>query len=211
MAENWRIEDWFPELEEEVLRKLKIYHGELLHFNKTINLVSQKTEKNADDLHFADAILGSQIVLNDTKHKTIYDIGSGNGIPGMVLAILDPAYQLVLVDRDVRKCEFLKLAARRIELSNIVVLNSPVEKLRDDSIECAISRGFANLSKTFVMTRNKLRAGADYYHFKSDSWFREVADIPSQLSRYFSPSLLADYHLPASNARLSIIKAVKKY
>ncbi|MCB0419597.1 MAG: 16S rRNA (guanine(527)-N(7))-methyltransferase RsmG [Bdellovibrionales bacterium] len=207
---NWRISKWFPSMEAEVLEKLKLYHSELLHFNKSINLISSKTEESADELHIADAILGGQLILNDAKHNNIYDIGSGNGVPGIVLAIMDRQKKIFLLDSDSRKCEFLKLMVKRLHLNNAEVINTQFEKISEDSIECAVSRGFASLGKTLIVARQKMKKGATYYNFKSDSWFREVADIPSQVSMHYTPQLLGDYSLPSSNAKLSIIKVTKR-
>ena len=46
----------------------------------------------------------------------IFDIGSGNGFPGLLMAILDPGHEYNLVESDARKCEFLKHCYHRLEL-----------------------------------------------------------------------------------------------
>ncbi|HEX4925919.1 MAG TPA: RsmG family class I SAM-dependent methyltransferase, partial [Bdellovibrionales bacterium] len=81
---QFRIPGWFPDLKPETQNLLSGYFRELLRFNKTINLVSPRSLPDADRLHFADSILGGQIVLNDNTAEVIHDLGSGNGFPGMV-------------------------------------------------------------------------------------------------------------------------------
>ncbi|MEQ1723025.1 MAG: RsmG family class I SAM-dependent methyltransferase, partial [Pseudobdellovibrio sp.] len=108
-APNWRIKAWFPELDEKTHDLLKKYWLELQKFNKVVNLISQKTMLNADAVHFADSIKASQTVRKKAnKNNYLYDLGSGNGFPGLVYAILYPDQKMILMDSDERKCEFLK-------------------------------------------------------------------------------------------------------
>ena len=206
---NWRLEEWFPDLSKEIIGQLYAYHFELLRFNKRINLISARSEVNADDIHFADAVLGGQMILKDSSSDVIHDIGSGNGIPGLVMAILAPDRKFHLIDSDQRKIEFLKLMITRMGLKNIGAICSQAEALESGSIKCAVSRGFANISKALVLSRKILGPNACYYHFKGDGWFREVAEIPIQVLAHFGPSHLGEYTLPASKASLSIIRVDK--
>ena len=118
---QWRIKEWFSDLSEDILVGLQKFHFELIQFNKKMNLISASTEKIADQVHFADCILGSQVILERTKAPEIYDIGSGNGLPGLVLALLAQERRVVLVDKSGKKIEFLKVCASRIGLKNIEV------------------------------------------------------------------------------------------
>ena len=208
-AIHWRLQKWFPDLSEKTHAQLSFYHTELIKFNKRINLISPRSETDADDIHFADAILGGTLILEDCDANEIYDLGSGNGIPGLVMAILAPERKFYLVDSDQRKIEFLKLMITRMSLKNVGTINSQVEDLEDGTIVCAVSRGFANLSKSLVVARRVLASKAVYYHFKGDGWFREIADVPIQVMAHFNPSHLGEYKLPASGAKLSIVRADK--
>ena len=106
---NWRLKSWFPNLEESVHSKMWEYFAELQKFNKVINLVSSKTMLHADAIHFADSIRASVIIRKKVnKNNYLYDIGSGNGFPGMIYAILYSDQRIILLDTDQRKCEFLK-------------------------------------------------------------------------------------------------------
>ena len=106
---NWRIKVWFPDIDDKAHDMLKQYWIELLKFNKAINLISRKTVLNADAIHFADSIMGAQIVRKKAnRNEYLYDLGSGNGFPGLVYSILYPDQKVILLDSDERKCEFLK-------------------------------------------------------------------------------------------------------
>lgn len=206
---HWRIDQWFPELSTEVRSNLKKYHEELLKFNKTSNLIGVKTIPMADAIHFADSILACRIIEKDLKTNEIFDFGSGNGFPGLVMALMMPHRKVHLVENDNRKCEFLKHMIQVLKLSNVDVLMRSVEALEAGSVTCAVSRGFAPISKAILMARKAVPVGGIYYHIKGEEWATEIADIPTQLCSFWLPSLLSEYKLPIGEIRFSVVKTEK--
>jgi 16S rRNA (guanine527-N7)-methyltransferase len=205
----WRIEQWFPELDKQTKDYLKLYHTELLRFNKTVNLIGVKTIPHADAIHFADCILASRIVIKEQTSEIIYDLGSGNGFPGIIFSLLMPQKKFRLVEVDQRKSEFLKHMISRLGLKNAEVINRQVESLEAGSIESAVCRGFAPISKALLMTRKVFALNGKLLHLKSEEWATEVAEIPTQLCTYWQPSLLGEYKLPVGEVRYSIVKTEK--
>lgn len=193
---TWRIPQWFSALGEEKLNKLKIYQEELFRFNEKLNLISPNTKVNADSVHFADSILAAEKIIAATQFSKIHDIGSGNGFPGLVMAILYPEKHFVLIDKDERKIEFLKIMTGRLSLSNVEAKCMKVEDIPEASIECAVSRAFAPLGNAVVVTRKPFKQGGEYYHLKGDSWATEVMDIPVQACSFWSNDLVGEYKLP---------------
>lgn len=201
----WRLARWFKDLAPGQLDQLLIYHAELIKFNGRINLISPRTEKIADQVHFADSIMGGRLVLAETKASKIYDLGSGNGLPGLIMAVLEPRRKFVLVDADARKVEFLKHCVTRLNLKNVEFINGRLEDLEHDSIECAVSRGLASISKALIMSRRATATGCEFYHFKGDSWSKELAEIPSQVLAHWELKDTRSYTLPESTITLSIV------
>lgn len=186
-------------------KQLQTYHTELLRFNQRVNLISKKTEADADEEHFADCIIGCRSVLDGTTHSTIYDFGSGNGFPGIVLAILAPDRKIVLVDSDSRKAEFLKHITDFIGLKNVEIKCCRVEDLPPATVECAVSRGLASITASIVATRRLFKVDGMYFHFKGAGWMRELANIPVQISSVWAPKLVKEYTLPVSSAQLGVV------
>lgn len=207
---SWRIDEWFPGLSPDIRSRLKTYHEELLKFNRTVNLISPKTVFVADALHFSDAILASQTIhrYNPAIDK-IYDLGSGNGFPGMVFAMLFPKVQVVLVDNDQKKCEFLVHLSRVLNVSNVTVEKKAVETLPEGSVQYAMVRGLASISKCLLMMRKPIPKGGVFYHLKGEEWGIEVGEIPTQLCSSWSPSLVGEYKLPIGSVKFSVIKTDK--
>lgn len=206
---HWRIDQWFPDIPAETRALLKKYHDELLRFNKTVNLIGIKTLPMADAIHFADSILATRIISQDLKFPEIYDFGSGNGFPGLIMAILMPDKKFHLVDADQRKAEFLKHMISFLGLKNVDVLIRQIESFQDKSIECAVARGFAPISKAILLGRRIFPVGGVFYHLKSEEWATEIADIPTQLCSFWLPSLTGEYKLPIGEVRFAVVKTEK--
>lgn len=192
----WRLRNWFVDLKGEELTALRMFHLELNRFNQKMNLIAPRTEAEADRYHFADCILGGRIVLEKTSAQEIYDIGSGNGFPGVVMAILAPERHFVLVESDARKVEFLEQVRDRLSLENVEVKHERFEELPPDSIQCVVSRNFSSMAKSVVVLRSAIRVGGEYFHFKGDSWVRELGQMPTQVLSVWSPALAGEYSLP---------------
>lgn len=206
---QWRIPEWYPHLKLHH-NKLKKLFDELNRYNQALNLISARTLPIADVIHFADSILGSELILSKNPNiKEIYDIGSGNGFPGLVFGLLNPSIQVYLVDVDVRKCEYLKATSHLLGLSNIAIINKSAESLPEGSIEFCMSRGFANISKSVLLMRKIIKPNGIYFHFKTEEWPKEVAEMPTALCSFWFPELLGDYKLPIGEIKFSIVKTTR--
>lgn len=206
----WRIDEWFPDLSPDVRARLKTYHEELLKYNRTVNLISPKTLFVADALHFSDSILASQTIYrSNPKIDKIFDLGSGNGFPGLVFALLYPSVQVVLVEIDQKKCEFLRFMAQALGLKNVTVENKSLEAFPEGSMGIVMARGLATISKALLMTRKVVSKGGIFYHLKGEEWGIEVGEIPTQLCSIWSPSLVGEYKLPVGAIKFSVVKTDK--
>ena len=207
----WRVPQWFPDLAPATLETLRMFHVELLKFNGRLNLISRNTERDADETHFADAILALRALPQLSQAKRVLDVGSGNGIPGLIFAILHPQSSIQLVESDARKCEFMKHAAHLLKLTQVEVLNQRLEALAPVATgTTGLSRGFATVSKTCILSNKVFPVGSTFYHMKGNSWSSEIAEIPSQLIAFWKPELVAEYTLPISQVRRAIVCTTKK-
>jgi 16S rRNA (guanine527-N7)-methyltransferase len=206
----WRIDSWYPDLGTDVLKQLKSYSEELIKFNRTVSLVSPKTIPMADAIHFADSILASSVIMKSyPKIGEIFDLGSGNGFPGLVFAILNPKVKVHVVDSDPRKCDFLKHVISHVKIVNADVMNVRVEDLKDNSMQYVISRGFSSISKLILLTRKSVLKGGIVFHLKGEQWGMEVSEIPIQLCSSWAPGLVGEYRLPVGEIKFSVIKTDK--
>ncbi|WP_413289477.1 16S rRNA (guanine(527)-N(7))-methyltransferase RsmG [Bdellovibrio sp. HCB337] len=217
MAENqevstsqWRIDVWFPDLNPEILKQLKTYHDELLKFNKTLSIISQKTVAMADALHFADSILASRVIAkSNPKIQEIYDLGLGSGFPGLVFAIMNPHIKVHVVESDQRKCEFLKHIIASVRIPNANVFSVKLDEIKENSMQYVMTRGLASISKVIMATRKSVPKGGVIFHLKGEQWGMEVSEIPIQLCSLWTPGLVGEYRLPVGEIKFSVIKTDK--
>lgn len=209
-APLWRVPEWFPEIPKDKLALLKVFHDELLKFNKSLNLISPKTILTADLIHFADAILASRIIASKLVPKShIYDLGSGNGIPGVIFAILYPDFKVTALDSDANKSQFIKQAGYILKLSNLEVANQTIETIKEGSIQYAMTRGLGSITKCLLMVRKAFVSKGVFFHLKGERWATEIVEIPSQLCTVWKPDLVSEYKLPFGDITYSIVKTVR--
>ncbi len=205
------MRDWFPTLDERTQERLRIYQIELLRWTAKINLISVNSEAQADRVHFADCIKAMEIFSKSEPTSEVWDIGSGNGFPGMVLGVLQPARKIMLVESDVRKASFLKNLALRLELPEVGVRNERIEQQPNDMIQVGICRGFAPLDQSLSSTMKVFSKGARFYHMKGPDWTVELARVPAQVCSTWNTNLLETYVLPEprENENRVLLKSVK--
>ena len=102
-------------LPDDIKAKLKTYEALLNKWQPKINLISNNTLDNAWQRHFEDSMQVEALLPKNTK--TLFDLGSGGGFPGLVLAIMCPNIIVTLVESDQKKCSFLKTVSRETETS----------------------------------------------------------------------------------------------
>ena len=104
------------------------YQTQLLAWNKTHNLISKNQEKYISE-HIEDSLL-----ISHTLQKCVVDLGSGGGLPGIPLAIVNPNKKLYLVESNTKKSSFLLNTTSRLKLKNTTVLNKRIEDINEDEL-----------------------------------------------------------------------------
>lgn len=137
------------EVPHEVIEKLQIFQELVQKWNKAINLISESSIQNFWERHILDCLQLMKYIPNKEIH--LIDIGSGAGLPGIILSIAGVA-RVSLIETDLRKCIFLEKAAK-ISNNNVQIINQRIEKTE---INCNIltCRAFSNLNTIFDCTKN---------------------------------------------------------
>lgn len=138
----------------ETMARLKTYVATLKKWQKAINLVSRKSLEDVWRRHILDS---AQILDHAPDDANVwYDLGSGAGFPGLVLAILG-AGEVHLVESDARKCAFLAEAARATD-STVHIHNCRIEALADEveqpaKIDVITARALADIDKLIDLAK----------------------------------------------------------
>tara|TARA_Y100001934_G_scaffold79094_1_gene98279 strand:+ start:720 stop:1343 length:624 start_codon:yes stop_codon:yes gene_type:complete len=133
-----------PPFSKEVLGKLELYRDLLISWQKKYNLVGPSTLKDIWQRHFIDSAQLFSLLPEEHKEKPIYDIGSGAGFPGMVLAIMGRK-DIVLCESSSKKCIFLEEVKSKTN-TNVIIDNIRAESLPSCSAAAIIARAVTSLS-----------------------------------------------------------------
>ena len=132
----------------ETFLHLEKYVELLLKWNKSINIISRKTEGDIWQRHILDS---AQIMKHlPNKSCAITDFGSGGGLPALVVAILTNN-ELHLVESDERKSAFLIQVTSELKLGNVTIHNDRIESLDAWQSDILMARALAPLSDLFQL------------------------------------------------------------
>jgi len=152
------------DLPAEASDRLLAYSALLLKWNRVYNLTAIRDPEQAVTHHLLDS-LAVLPYLADVR--TLADVGSGGGLPGIPLAIARPELMVTSIEAVSKKASFQQQARIELGLSNVTVLNERVENVRvDDPYDGVISRAFSELSEFVGMTRHLLKASGRFFAMK---------------------------------------------
>jgi 16S rRNA (guanine527-N7)-methyltransferase len=139
----------------EDIEKLNIFHDELLKFNKKYNLISKSTENDVWHRHILDS---AQLVkyIDFNSSKSISDMGTGGGFPGLVLAIFNknPNFHVKLFDKSMVKCNFLESIRNKINIKYEVYGDYKIEEVNSFYV---VSRAFKKLQEIIRISREIIK------------------------------------------------------
>lgn len=124
------------------------YIKQLITWNKAYNLTALKTEQDILVQHLFDCLSIIPVIRSKWPigNKHIIDIGSGAGLPGIVIAICQPQWQVTCIDAVGKKTAFIKQCKGILNLSNLDAVHGRIEKITNLKADLIISRAFASLT-----------------------------------------------------------------
>lgn len=131
----------------ETADRLAIYVETLQRWNKKINLIGRATESDIWNRHILDS---AQINKLEPEARTWVDLGSGAGLPALIITALrvehDPTFQMTAVESDQRKCAFMADVMRKMG-TPINIMNTRIEDITSTEFDVISARALAPLSK----------------------------------------------------------------
>ena len=147
----------FTRVSRETIISLKHYEEYLVSANKNLNLIGNSTISEIWNRHFLDS---AQVIdFIDKNDKTLVDIGSGAGFPGLVLAILSKdrkiPLKIKLIEKSPKKIIFLKKLINKLHLDVDVVDQNILEGSKKLSEDIFVARAFKPLQIVLELIHNK--------------------------------------------------------
>ncbi len=161
----------------ETVTKLENFASLLHEWNQIHNLTGAKT---VDGIYVN--IVDSLYPLTFIKQpKTLLDVGTGAGFPGLALAIALPEVEVVLAEPLKKRVSFLKYAAIDLELANVSVEAKRVEFVEHEPFEMISSRAVTNTKLLLDLTEAISDEKTEYLFYKGSRVFDEIEDVQHQL------------------------------
>ncbi len=142
---------------------LLIHYVEMLNkWNKAYNLTAVRDPGEMLIKHIMDSLVVSPYLVGNT----FIDVGTGPGLPGIPLAIINPDKQFDLVDSLGKRIRFLKQVQFELKLTNIQPIQSRIEEYNEKKFDGVISRAFASLQDMLTWCKHLPNQQGSFYALK---------------------------------------------
>lgn len=164
-------------LDQRKIANLVIYADLLKKWQKSFNLISNKTIEDMWFRHFYDSAQLLELVETHGPkklNKIWLDLGSGAGFPGLVIAILGGG-RVHLVESNGKKCAFMRTVIREIGV-DALVHNCRIEDLEPFNVDIITSRALKSLEKLLDYSKG-------FVSQKQELWYHKGQDVDEELTR----------------------------
>lgn len=152
------------------------YAEMLAEKNRVMNLTAITDPADVARLHFLDS--AAPLPLADFRGKTVVDVGTGAGFPGLPLKILEPSVRLTLLDAQRKRVEFLREVCRELGLKDVECVHGRAEEFareRREGFDIAVSRAVAALPVLAELCLPLVKPGGQFLAMKSVDTGGELA------------------------------------
>jgi len=157
-------------LSEHQTDQLLAYQELIGKWNKVYNLSAIRDPIESIKKHFLDSLS----IVPFIRPGLLLDVGSGAGLPGIVIAIMRSNTNVFTIDSVGKKCRFMQTVKTELSLDNLTVINDRVESFNyDESFPQIVSRAFSSTIDTIEKTRHLISSDGRYLLMKGDNLNKE--------------------------------------
>ena len=164
-------------LDENMLRRYRIYCDYLAEINAEMNLTAIEGEENTARLHFLDC--AALLTMENMGGKSLIDVGTGAGFPGLALKIACPELKLTLLDSLDKRITFLKNTCDRLGFTDVNCIHARAEEIPAgfrQGFDFALSRAVARLNLLCELCLPYVKKGGAFIAMKGSDLEEELAE-----------------------------------
>lgn len=166
--------------DESKVEQLLKYLNLLEKWNKTYSLTAITKIQDMVNYHLLDALSILPYLGDIVKLHNIIDIGSGMGVPGVVIAICYPELKVTVLDSNSKKTAFLQQVAIELKINNLIVKCLKVQDYAPlEKFDIVISRAFASSSTFASLTKHLVNASGVLMAMKGNNIDSEISKLPN--------------------------------
>lgn len=170
---------YFPELNQDQIKKFKELKPLYLHWNDQINVISRK---DTDDFYIRHVLHSLAIAKVQTfkPGSKVIDIGTGGGFPGIPLAIMFPETEFLLVDSIGKKIKVVNEVAQALHLTNVTAIHERAEKVNGE-FDFIVSRAVTAMPKFLQWTKGKF-SKINNHQLKNGILYLKGGDLTEEMA-----------------------------
>ena len=162
---------------EETLRRFRIYFENLEKWNQVMNLTAISGEEDVARLHFLDC--AALLEAGELSGRTLIDVGTGAGFPGLVLKILCPEVKLTLLDSLDKRLSFLEDSCEKLGFADVQFVHARAEETPDgfrERFDFAAARAVARLNVLCELCLPYVKPGGAFLAMKGPELGEELRE-----------------------------------
>ena len=178
--------------------RLVAYLRLIERWNETYNLTSIRDPRAMATQHVLDCLAATAALRRRRKpgdRRQLADVGSGAGLPGLVVGIALPDTRVVCIDSVGKKAAFILQAAGTVGARNVAALHARVEQISKREFDVVASRAFASLAEFVARTRHLVSDNGEWMAMKGKAPSDEIAaltDVAAEVEPLVVPDLAAE-------------------
>ena len=185
------------------LIKLEKFYHLMIEQNKKINLTRITEEKEVYLKHFYDSLTLNKVI--DLKNiKTLCDIGTGAGFPGIVLKIIFPNIKITLIDSLQKRVNYLNEIIKELELDNIEAIHTRGENYQGE-FEVVTSRAVANIEKLVNYTMHLVSKNGVFIAMKGNLESELNQQVRKKIEKKFIIKKQEEFILPKEGSKRTLL------
>ncbi|HMK44609.1 MAG TPA: 16S rRNA (guanine(527)-N(7))-methyltransferase RsmG [Dissulfurispiraceae bacterium] len=172
----------------ETVEAFLFYLSELKKWNKAYNLTAITAAREIIIKHFLDSLLYLKALPPSVR--TVCDVGSGAGFPGVPLSLASPDSSVTLIEPSRKRCAFLRHITHRLALERIAVIEARVDELNGPLFDAVVTRATFSVADFVKQAGHLVDENGCLVMNKGGKAFQEISALPAGYAYESIPATL---------------------